>query len=93
MRIARILHTKEAQRRRLEMRESFPGDSNVAASEAVQANLALAALAEQSQYGVSQKYVLGNFWTPSEAFGLAMENQSTDDMQSLLDSMVAQITG
>ena len=49
--------------------------------------------AEQSQYGVSQKYVLGNFWTPSEAFGLAMENQSTDDMQSLLDSMVAQITG
>ena len=58
-----------------------------------QANIALAALAEQSQYGVSQKYVLGNFWTPSEAFGLAMENQSTDDMQSLLDSMVAQITG
>lgn len=93
MMLAEFLTNEEAQQLRFEMREIGPSTSNVAASEEVQANIALAALAEQSQYGVSQKYVLGNFWTPSEAFGLAMENQSTDDMQSLLDSMVAQITG
>ena len=93
MMLAEFLTNEEAQQLRFEMREIGPSNSNVAASEEVQANIALAALAEQSQYGVSQKYVLGNFWTPSEAFGLAMENQSTDDMQSLLDSMVAQITG
>ena len=93
MMLAEFLTNEEAQQLRFEMREIGPSNSNVAASEEVQANIALAALAEQSQYGVSQKYVLGNFWTPSEAFGLAMENQSTDDMQSLLDSMVAQRTG
>ena len=93
MMLAEFLTNEEAQQLRFEMREIGPSNSNVAASEEVQANISLAALAEQSQYGVSQKYVLGNFWTPSEAFGLAMENQSTDDMQSLLDSMVAQITG
>ena len=93
MMLAEFLTNEEAQQLRFEMREIGPSNSNVAASEEVQANIALAALAEQSQYGVSQKYVLGNFWTPSEAFGLAMENQSTDDMQSLLDSMVAQIPG
>ena len=93
MMLAEFLTHEEAQQLRVDMREIGPSNSNVAASEEVQANIALAALAEQSQYGVSQKYVLGNFWTPSEAFGLAMENQSTDDMQSLLDSMVAQITG
>ena len=93
MMLAEFLTNEEAQQLRFEMREIGPSNSNVAASEEVQANIALAALAEQSQYGVSQKYVLGNFWTPSEAFGLAMENQSTDDMQRLLDSMVAQITG
>ena len=93
MMLAEFLTNEEAQQLRFEMREIGPSNSNVAASEEVQANIALAALAAQSQSGVSQKYVPGNFWTPSEAFGLAMENQSTDDMQSLLDSMVAQIIG
>ena len=76
MMLAEFLTNEEAQQLRFEMREIGPSNSNVAASEEVQANIALAALAEQSQYGVSQKYVLGNFWTPSEAFGLAMENLS-----------------
>ena len=93
MMLAEFLTNEEAQQLRFEMREIGPSNSNVAASEEVQANIALAALAEQSQYGVSQKYVLGNFWTPSEAFGLAMENQSTDDRPTLLDPMVAQIPG
>lgn len=68
MMLAEFLTNEEAQQLRFEMREIGPSNSNVAASEEVQANIALAALAEQSQYGVSQKYVLGNFWTPSEAF-------------------------
>lgn len=93
MMLAEFLTNEDAQKLRFEMREIGPSNNNVAASEEVQANVALAALAEQSQYGVSQKYVLGDFWTPAEAFGLAMENKSTDDMQTLLDSMVSQVIG
>ena len=75
------------------MRQMGPTNNKVAASDAVKANVALAALSAQSAYGTSQKLVLGTYWTPAEAFGLAMETKSTEDMQTLLNSMVAQITG
>lgn len=92
MMLADFLTNEESQATRFEMRGIGPSNVAVSESEAVQENVALAALALQSQFGTSQKYVLGNFWTPSEAFGLAMENKDTGDMQELLDAMVAQVT-
>lgn len=92
MELAEFLTNEESQMTRFEMRAIGPSNINVAASDAVKADIALAALAAQSEYGVSQKLVLGGYWNPAEAFGLAMENKSTDDMQALLDSLVAQVT-
>ena len=93
MMLAEFLTNEAAQEKRFAMRQMGPTNNNVAASDAVKANVALAALSAQSAYGTSQKLVLGTYWTPAEAFGLAMETKSTEDMQTLLNSMVAQITG
>jgi len=92
MALAEYITSEEAQVKRFAAREMGPSNVNAAASDAVTANIALAALASQSAYGTSQKNVLGTYWTPAEAFGLEMENKSTADMQGLLDAMVAQIT-
>jgi arabinogalactan oligomer / maltooligosaccharide transport system substrate-binding protein len=70
------------------------GPSNKLAAEnaGVKANVALAALAMQNVYAVSQKDVLGNYWAPAEAFGTEMEGKKyTGTMKSQLDKMVAQI--
>ena len=92
MALAEWLTNEDAQMKRFEMRGAGPSNLNVIASDAVKADVALSALAEQSQYGTSQKYVLGGYWGPAEAFGLALENKDATDMQSLLDAMVEQVT-
>ena len=86
--------TNEAnQIKRFETRALGPSNVNAAASDAVKANVALAALSLQSQFAVSQNDVLGAYWTPAEAFGTTMEAKDySTDMQTLLDTMVAQIT-
>ena len=86
--------TNEAnQVKRFEARGYGPSNTNAAASDAVQANVALAALSLQSQYAVSQNDVLGQYWAPAEAFGTTMEAKDySTPMQELLDTMVTQIT-
>ena len=86
--------TNEAnQVKRFETRAFGPSNVKAAASEKVQANIALAALSLQSQFAVSQNEVLGTYWGPAEAFGTTMEAKDySTDMQTLLDTMVAQIT-
>ena len=86
--------TNEAnQVKRFETRALGPSNVKAAASDAVQANAALAALALQAPYSQSQSAVLGNYWGPAEAFGATMEAKDySTDVQTLLDTMVAQIT-
>lgn len=93
MMLAEYITGERAQLMRFEQRAMGPSNRAAAASEAVQSNEALSALAAQSAFGTSQKLVPESFWTPVEAFGLEMERGSQADMQQLLDSMVAQITG
>ena len=77
---------------RFEKRALGPANVNAANSDAVKANVALAALAQQSAYAVSQKDVLGSYWTPAEAFGVAMEGKDySKSVQEQLNDMVAQI--
>jgi arabinogalactan oligomer/maltooligosaccharide transport system substrate-binding protein len=92
MQLAEFLTSEAAQVRFFEVRALGPTNINAGANPAVQENIALAALSAQSAWGVSQKLVQGTYWTPAEAFGVEMENKSTADMKTLLDSMVAQIT-
>ncbi len=93
MALAEWLTNEENQLKRFEMRAMGPSNIKVSESEAVQANEALAALALQAQFAVSQKDVLGNYWSPAEAFGTTMEAKDySKDVKTLLDEMVAQIT-
>lgn len=92
MALAEYLTNEQSQIKRFKARGLGPSNINAAESSEVQADVALSALAAQSQYGTSQKNVLGTYWTPAEAFGLELENKSTSDMQDLLDALVLQIT-
>ncbi len=94
MALAEWLTNEENQVKRFEVRQLGPSNINAASNEAVKANVALAALAEQSQFATSQKEVLGSYWGPAEAFGTTMEAKDySKDVKTLLDEMVAAITG
>ncbi len=89
--------TNEAnQTIRFETREIGPSNLNAQASDAVKSNIAIAALAEQSAYGVVQ-VVGGKFWDPTKAFGQNIADGTvtigdTDAIQKLLDDMVLGVT-
>lgn len=93
MDLADYLTNEENQVKRFEARGYGPSNVNAAASDAVQANVALAALSLQSQYAVSQNNVLGQYWSPAEALGTTLEAKDySTPLQDLLDTMVEQIT-
>ena len=93
MDLANWLTNEANQVKRFETRALGPSNVKAAASDAVKANVALAALSLQSQFAVSQNDVLGSYWGPAEAFGTTMEAKDySTDLQTLLDTMVAQIT-
>lgn len=94
--LAEWITNEENQAIRFEKREIGPSNTKVAASDAVGANVAIAALAEQSAYGVVQN-VGGNYWDPTATFGemIAQGQLARDDeagIQEALDTMVAGVT-
>ena len=91
MALAEFLTNEDSQILRFEARELGPSNIKAASANAVLENVALSALAEQSEFAASQQNVMGTFWDPAEAFGTAMVDGSTEDMQKLLDQMVSQI--
>ena len=91
MDLANFLTNEESQIARFNARAIGPSNINAAADPAVQANIALAALAAQSVYATSQNDVLGEYWTPAGALGSAIVNQNSTDLQTLLDNMVSQV--
>ena len=78
MALAEWLTNEENQLKRFEMRAMGPSNINAAGNEAVMANPALAALAMQANFAVSQNDVLGTYWGPAEAFGTTMEAKNYD---------------
>jgi len=93
MDFADFLTSEAMQLLNFEMNGIGPSNANVAASDAVQAHPALAALAAQSFYAFPQRDVQGSYWGPVEAFGTSVVNRETADLQAMLDEMVAQIMG
>ena len=93
MALAEFITNEKAQIERFEKRGLGPSNIKAASSDAVKADVALSALAEQSKYAYSQNSVSGNFWSPAEAFGTAMEAKDySKSIKEQLDAMVAQIT-
>ncbi len=92
MLLAEYLTNEENQVARFEARGLGPANTNAAASEAVQASPAIAALAEQAAYAVPQR-VGGNYWEPANTLGsiLISGNPDGTDLQELLDTAVAGI--
>jgi arabinogalactan oligomer/maltooligosaccharide transport system substrate-binding protein len=76
--------------KRFTERAAGPSNTNAAESGAVKANTALAALAEQLQYSVSQNNVPASYWTAAEGFGTDLVRGSVPDseLQAKLDTLV-----
>ncbi|MCH5251114.1 MAG: extracellular solute-binding protein [Lachnospiraceae bacterium] len=93
MLLAEFLTNEDSQTARFEARGLGPANTAAAASDAVQADPAIAALAEQAAYATPQR-VGGNFWAPAETLGqiLASGNPDGTDVQTLLDTAVEGIT-
>lgn len=90
MLLAEYFTEEDQQVERFELRGAGPANVNAAASEAVQATPAIAALAMQSQYAVLDGCESGNFWTPAETFGAIIASGNPDgiELQTLLDNLV-----
>lgn len=94
MALAEFLTNEANQVKRFETRKLGPANKNAAQNEAVLADVALSALAQQAPYAMSQNSVAGTYWGPAEAFGLALENKDyTMSIQEMLDALVAQAAG
>ena len=93
MLLAEYLTNYDSQVQRFEARGLGPSNIEAAASDAVQSNPAIAALAAQAEFAVPQR-VGGNYWEPANTLGkvLAEGNPDGTDLQELLDTAVAGIT-
>lgn len=89
MQLAEFLTSEASQLRRFEVRGYGPSNNAVAASDVIAADPALAALAAQSEYAITQ-LIIGDFWTPATAFGNELIANQQNDLQDLLDQWVAQ---
>ncbi|MDO4344052.1 MAG: extracellular solute-binding protein [Eubacteriales bacterium] len=94
--LADFLTNEEAQAARFEARGLAPTNLNVQASDEVQSNVAIAAAASESEFGVLQR-VGGKYWDPAQTFGemIAQGSLKADDdagIQAALDSLVEGVT-
>ena len=64
-----------------------PSNLNAQASEAVQSNASLAALAKQGEYGVPQGQIHGSWWDIAKVLGADAKAATSDaDLQTALDT-------
>lgn len=93
MKLAEYITNEENQTKSFELRGNGPSNINAASSEAVQANIAIAAFAKQQQWAAVQN-VGSNFWSATESFGQTLQDGNPDgkDLQVLLDEMVEAAT-
>lgn len=94
--LAEFLTNEDAQLARFEERQTGPTNLKAVETDEVKANFAIAALIEQSEYGVVQK-VGGKYWDPAKTFGEIVSQgtlRADDDaaIQAALDSLVEGVT-
>ena len=92
--LAQFLTNEECQMKRYELYQWGPSNLNAQASEAVQANASLAALAKQNAYGQPQGQIHGAWWDIAKILGAdAKAATSEDDLKSALEEYQAAIDG
>ncbi len=92
--LAQWLTNEECQLARFNAFEWGPSNKNAQASDAVQANVSLAALAKQGEYGQPQGQIHGAWWDIAKVLGADAKNAASDaDLQTALDNYTAAIDG
>ena len=91
--LAQYLTGEQGQMERFQAAAWGPSNINDQASEAVQANAALAALIEQNKYATVQGQIAGSWWDIAKVIGTDVEN-ATDEagLQAALDNYSAAIS-
>ena len=90
--LAQFLTNEECQLKRYELYQWGPSNLNAQASEAVQSNESLAALAKQNAFGQPQGQIHGSWWDIAKLLGADAKNAATeDDLKAALDSYQATI--
>ena len=92
--LAQYLTNEECQNMRYERYQWGPSNLNAQASEAVQSNASLAALAKQNNYGQPQGQIHGSWWDIAKVLGAEAKNAADDAaLQAALDNYSATIDG
>jgi hypothetical protein len=92
--LAEFLTSEECQLERYNEFQWGPSNKNAQASEAVQANPSLAALAKQGEYGQPQGQIHGSWWDIAKVLGADAKAATSDaDLQAALDAYDAAIEG
>ena len=90
--LAQYLTGEECQKQRFESFEWGPSNKAAQASEAVQENISLAALAKQNEYATPQGQIGGSWWDIAKVLGADAKNAtSAADLQTALDNYDAAI--
>lgn len=92
--LAEFLTNEESQATRFEQRQLAPTNKNVAASDEVSKNVAIAASAAQDAYGVVQA-VSAKYWDPTKTFGemIAQGSLSATDEKAIQDALDTMVEG
>lgn len=93
MKLAERLSSEDTQTKRFEVIGECPSNVNAASSGIVLSSPTVVALSDQSQYAYAQR-IADTYWNPAYIFGITMAggNSDSQDLQTLLDDMVAGIT-
>ena len=92
--LAQYLTNEECQLMRYEQYQWGPSNKNAQASEAVQANTSLAALAKQGEYGQPQGQIHGSWWDIAKVLGAdAKAATSEADLKTALENYANTISG
>ena len=90
--LAQYLTGEQCQKERYEKFQWGPSNKNVQASADVQANISLAALAKQGEFGQPQGQIHGSWWDIAKVLGADAKNaKSEDDLKTALNSYKAAI--
>ena len=92
--LAQYLTGEECQNQRFQSFEWGPSNIAAQASEAVQSNISLAALAKQNAFGQPQGQIHGAWWDIAKVLGADAKAATSDaDLQAALDAYDAAIEG
>ena len=92
--LAQYLTGEECQKQRYEQFQWGPSNKTVQASEAVQSNASLVALAKQTEFAVLQGQIHGSWWDIAKVLGADAKAAKSDaDLQAALDAYTTAVNG